>query len=285
MEAELNKAWILKTNVSDWLERLYTDGLTCSTINATPISKLKLINKDYMVDLFRASLLYNEQQNQLMCKVFSERESLRAQLNESQQRVIKLQDELLSSKTEQLQSLQSAVQTSVVETVKTELVAYSDAVKKNLPSAVAVPVDILRSVVKNVVEEEDRSRSVMMFGLPEKSDEELSSQVSHVFVEIGAKPRFEASRLGKRGEKARPVKVTLYNTAAVSTILSRARELNDSQRHRAVFICPDRSPAQRAQHRKLVSEAKENNEKEPTRRHFIRDGKVCSVEKVNSKLS
>ena len=69
----------------------------------------------------------------------------------------------------------------------------------------------LHSVVRKVVEEEDRSRNIMVFGLAEEEDEILSDKVSDVLQTIGEKPRVEACRVGKKyaDGAARPVKVTL----------------------------------------------------------------------------
>ena len=52
----------------------------------------------------------------------------------------------------------------------------------------------MNSVVKQVVEDTDRSRSLMVFGLPEEDDEKISERISSVFEAFGEKPRFEACR-------------------------------------------------------------------------------------------
>ena len=86
---------------------------------------------------------------------------------ESRGFVIKLQGELLESKSEQLKSVQTAVQTTVKDTVQAEIRSYSDVVKKT-DSAAFTP-ETLKKVFKNVVEEEDRSRNLMVFGLEEEA--------------------------------------------------------------------------------------------------------------------
>ena len=40
----------------------------------------------------------------------------------------------------------------------------------------------MKSVVKDVVSKEDRSRNVVVFGLPELNEEELNNRVSQVSV-------------------------------------------------------------------------------------------------------
>ena len=60
---------------------------------------------------------------------------------------------------------------------------------------------MLKSVVKRVVEEEDRSRNVVVFGLSEGSDSELVDSVSEVFQNIGQKPKIvEACRFGRKSK-------------------------------------------------------------------------------------
>ena len=294
MQAEFEESWLLKTDVDYFLEKLKEENIMCYDVEKTTVSKLKgMLKKDKMALHFRQSLVYNDKQYFMTSKVFAERDMYRKQLLESQklliesqQRIVKLQDELLLSKTEQLKSLQSTVTASVESSVKAEFVSYSDKLKKSPAPTVAVPAETLKNVVKSVVEEEDRTRSVMLFGLPEESVEPVGDQVSKVFAELGVSPRFEASRLGRKRQsavKARPVKVNLSNSAAVSTVLLLARDLKESDNYSSVFICPDRSPTQRTFHKGLVAEMKKLDEGEPDKRHFIRGGKVCSVLKIREK--
>ena len=69
--------------------------------------------------------------------------------------------------------------------------------------------ETLKKVVQAVVEEEDRSKNRMLFGLKEELNETLSNKVGEVFVSVSEKPSFLALRVGKKSaSKARPVKVT-----------------------------------------------------------------------------
>ena len=85
----------------------------------------------------------------------------------------------------------------------------------------------LKKAVKTVVQEEDRSRNVTIFNLPDQENEDINSVVAIVFEAIGEKPRVEACRLGKRksNKSMRTVKVTVANSTVVSQILSNARNL------------------------------------------------------------
>ena len=198
-------------------------------------------------------------------KFQSATDPLQMELIKSQKQVIDLQAQLLACKSEQLackneqlQSLQSTVKTTVEESVKAEFDTYSSKVQSPAP---AIAADTVKSFVKTVVEEEDRSRSLMVFGLAEASKENLSNKISAVFQDIGEKPRFEACRLGKSisgddKKKVRPVKVTVSSSMIASHILSKSRNLRNTVDHSSVFICPDRSPDERARHRELVHELK-----------------------------
>ena len=211
----------------------------------------------------------------------NETEALKTEIIGSQQKVIGLQSELLASSTEQQETLQATVKTSVEDTVKAEFVSYSAVVEKN--QARTLEPECLNSFVKKVVEEEDRSRSLMVFGLPEEADEQLCEKVSSIFQEIGEKTRVEANRLGKENRssqgKVRPVKVTLSSSATVYQILAKARSLRHSDKHKSVFISPDRSPEQRLKHRELVQELKTKSKNEPNKKHFIKSGTICSAAK------
>ena len=133
------------------------------------------------------------------------------------------------------------------------------------------------------MKDEDRSKNVMVFGLVEEDGEQLNEKVSDVFVEIGEKPPLAAIRIGKRpeaGTSCRPVKVTLPSSTAVQQILSRAKLLKQQERLKSVYVSPDRSSAERSARRLLVDERKKRAEEEPERVHFIKGGKVCSVDKT-----
>ena len=202
---------------------------------------------------------------------------LKTQLISSQSSVIKLQDELISSKNEQLKSIKYSVETSVKDSVKVELQSYSNIVQKSCPQ---VDAKTLKKVVKSVVEAEDRCRNVMVFGMEEEDNEQLCDKVNELFQDMNEKPRFEVIRVGKKSssESVRPVKVTLTSSSVVNHILSKARTLRQSEKHKHVFVRPDMTFEQREEQRKLVEDLKKRSKEEPNRRHFIRGGKVCSVD-------
>ena len=50
------------------------------------------------------------------------------------------------------------------------------------PEVQSFTPEVLKSVVKSVVEEEDRSRNVMVFGIEEVENEELTERVQEIGV-------------------------------------------------------------------------------------------------------
>ena len=82
-------------------------------------------------------------------------------------------------------------------TVQKEIKYYSEAVAKTSRGAGTIQFqDSLKKVVKNAIEEDDRSKNLIVFGLDESEDERIDSKVSALLLEIGEKPRVSASRIG-----------------------------------------------------------------------------------------
>lgn len=210
---------------------------------------------------------------------------LQQKLLDSQETVVQLQKQLLDSKEEQLRAVTTSVKTSVQETVKEEFKTYSSVVKSGQQQMTPVTPTNIVSVVKKVVEEEDRSRNIMVFGLVEGESEDLAKKVGDVMEKIGEKPRIEVCRVGKAKDgKPRPVKITLSSSLNVSQILSKSRRLGETAQYKTVFLSPDRSYEQRAEHRTLVVDLKRRKTAEPNKRHFIRNGTVNTVEKTAAQL-
>ena len=165
--------------------------------------------------------------------------------------------------------------------------SYSAVVKERQSTPTIAP-ETAKMTVKSAVKEKDRSRSLLIFGLPEEdeeSDQTLTTEVEEILREIGEKPRFEACRIGKVVKKAndtapriRPVKITVGSSVTANLILAQSRRLAQSKKHQKIFVSPDRSPAERAQHRALVMKLKEKRDSDPSKRYFIRDKEIITIE-------
>ena len=94
---------------------------------------------------------------------------------------------------------------------------------------------------------------MLIFGLKEDAGEKLGKKLCDVFEQMAEKLRLEAARLeNKDAEKHRAVKVSFGSFSTVHQILIKAKELRLSQCFKTVFISPDRSPEERAEHKQLV---------------------------------
>ena len=201
-------------------------------------------------------------------------------------KVIKAQERLLECQNDQLGHLKSAVESTVQITMQNEMKSYSEALgdHTNTETKTTQVQESLKKAVKSAIEEEDRSKNLVVFGLDESDTEQIDSQVRDLFFQLGEKPRVSASRIGTRKtdttrNHSRPVKVSLASSTAVRQILAKSRQLKLLDKYKSVFICPDRSPEERAARRTLVVELKSAATNQPDYRHFIKNGKVHSEKK------
>ena len=206
--------------------------------------------------------------------------NLQSQLIKNQETLINVQKELSECKSEKLESLEKVVKSSVANSVKEEFKSYSSVVSSSQPTAPTFCPEALKTVVQTVVAEEDRSRNLLVFGLPEGDGEELETKVSEIFEEVGQKPKLEAQRIGKKktdGATTRPVKVCVSSSLIVQQILSNARNLRQSAKFKTVFLSPDRSPEERESRRELIASMRARALEEPDKKFYIREGQILSV--------
>ena len=233
----------------------------------------KKAKKNYFVTLLENILCTVETQRDIVKKLRLQADQLKTEALQSQARVISLQEELLKSKDEQLMSVQTAVKDGVSAGIK----SYSSVAGVNSQQTTQPAPPQTRSVVKDAFVEEERSRSLMVYGLEEEENEELEAKVGLVFQELGVKPRIEAVRLGREAtEKTRAVKVTLSNSTVAHQILMRSAHLKQSENFRTVFIAPDRSLKQRVERRELVERLKKKVVDDPSKHYYIRNREIHS---------
>ena len=206
--------------------------------------------------------------------------NLQSQLIKNQETLINVQKELSECKSKKLECLEEVVKSSVANSVKEEFKSYSSVVSSSQPTAPAFCPETLKTVVETVIAEEDRSRNLIVFGLPEGDGEELETKVSEIFEEIGQKPKLEAQRIGKKktdGATTRPVKVCVSSSLIVQQILANARNLRQSTKFKTVFLSPDRSPEQRESRRELIASMRARALEEPDKKFYIREGQIISA--------
>ena len=268
---------------SAWIPKAMEQVGCLAPVDVTSTACKKAM-KDTLALLFAESFHFVRFQTEKVKQLKAELSSTKSKLIENQQWVISLQEQLIDCKDKQLEGVETVVKTSVESNLKEQFKSYSEAAAENVMVCSTdglADQKTLKKVVKSVVEEEDRSRNVIIFGLPEEKKEIVCERVQDIFEEIGLKPTLQASRVGKTAKENanRPVKVSLSNASTVYQILSQARKLRHSAKFSKVFVRPDRSEEERASDRLLVQELSQRRKNEPNRLHYIRSGTVCSRDK------
>ena len=285
MTADMKEIEDLLGKCSAWLPKAMEQVGCTAALNVTSAA-CKRATRETLALLFAESYHFVRFQNERMRQLKAELSSTKSQLIENQKWVISLQEQVIDSKEKQLEAVQTAVKTTVEDSVKEQFKSYSDVVQENVmvcqPQTVSVDPVVLKQVVQSVVQQEDRSRNLMVFGLPEAENENPTERIQEVFQGIGIKPAImEVSRVGRcsKEKKKRPVKVILSSASVAFQILSQARRLRESDDFSSVFVRPDRSEEERSLNRLLVQELIKKREDEPGKRHFIRSGTLHTVEK------
>ena len=178
-----------------------------------------------------------------MKQMKAELSSTKSQLIENQKWVISLQEQIIDSKDSQLEAVKTVVETSVESNLKEQFKSYSAAAAENVmvcqtdTDGLSNPAS-LRKVVKSVVQEEDRSKNVIIFGLQERKGENIEERVEEIFQDIGLKPKLQAVRVGKVSKETtkRPVKVSFSSSSLVYETLRQARKLRHSEKFSKVFV-------------------------------------------------
>ena len=149
--------------------------------------------------------------------------------------------------------------------------------------AVAITADQVKNAVKCAVQEEDRTKNIIVFGVTDNEQEEQDSRILNIFESLDEKPRItECVRLGsKREGVVRPIKVTLGSSETVHRVLSKAGQLQKSQQHRGIYLSVDRTQEERLARKKLVEQLKQKREAEPEHYHFIRNNTILSRSKTS----
>ena len=271
-----------------WLPKA-TEQVGCTEAVNVTSANCKQAMKPTLVALFTEAFHLVRFQADKMKQMKAELSSTKSQLIENQKWVISLQEQIIDSKDSQLEAVKTVVETSVESNLKEQFKSYSAAAAENVMVCQADTDGLsnpatLRKVVKSVVQEEDRSKNVIIFGLQERKGENIKERVEEVFQDIGLKPKLQAVRVGKVGKETtkRPVKVSLSSSSLVYEALRQARRLRHSEKFSKVFVRPDRSVEERAQDKVLVQDLLKKREAEPNKLHYIRSGTVHSRDKINN---
>ena len=100
---------------------------------------------------------------------------------------------------------------AVQTTVETKMKSYASKVSKNCPAPLTTKK--IEAAVRKVVDKDDRSKNVIIYGIVESQNENLQGKVEEVLENTGEKPLLrDCVRVGVKKADAtlpRPVKFTL----------------------------------------------------------------------------
>ena len=265
-------------DIQSWVDDV-RKATKCKCFEDQPdCEKLMKLNKESLVKLIMTGYDVTYSYDTVFDTFHRDVENMKTDVIESQKEVIKLQKQLLEVQSENLDTVKKTVGSVIEETVEKEIKLYSQAVSKTTASATpAITKEDLKTVLKTVVSEEDRSKNFIIFGLREAEQEDVSSAMNEVLQEIDEKPKFEAARVGKRkSDQCRPIKVTVSNSNVVHQILIKAKTLRNSDQFKRVYIDMDRSHEERQLQKELVQTMKEMSAKCSDKLFYIRSGKIYS---------
>ena len=164
--------------------------------------------------------------------------------------------------------------------------SWSEVVKRNTAQAqsnlITTTKHSVKKVMEKVNEEERRASNLMFYGLPEEESEEIGSVLAGVFESMSITPpkAIDGYRIGRKQEgKVRPIRLECKIRSDVDYALLHSKRLRNSDKHSRVYLAPDRTKEQREQHSSLVKKMRDLMNSEPTKHHFIRNDRVCSVDK------
>ena len=205
----------------------------------------------------------------LAAKQNGQLEKLKNEKISDQEKIIELQNKLIEKKDEELNVVKN--------TVSTELKSYSSVLRESC-SAALEPQKIA-SAVRKVAEGEDRSKNVIVFGLPEEQDESVDTKVSLLLEKLEEKPQTaDCCRIGRsKPGMSRPIRFKVKNSESVYQILRKAKQLKEIEGYKSVFISPDRTVEERISRQKLVNELKNKRAADPNKHFIIRKGEVICL--------
>jgi hypothetical protein len=240
-----------------------------SKLNKAPLQK------------YLANILSLYQKNINLCR------SAAAKLDQLKDEQIVLQKQLIDCQSEQINSVQ--------KTVKTEMKTWADVARRNVTQNKVLTATTVKEAVRAVNEEEERSKNLIIYGVAEDKNDlvekdcasneklhEIVKSVRRVTLSDDSLPvqGVKVYRLGKKAPNSnRPIKVEFQCSGDVENILKNAHKLKAKDDLKSVYVSPDRTKEQRAEHSKLVKQMKQMISTDGSKHYFIRDNKVNCVDK------
>ena len=250
------------------------------TLNITDIGNMKppvlmKQNKDTLVK-FVQRLTDIVSRSQLVLKSAAAKiDELKSDNLKTQGSLINLQNDMIHKNSEQLDSVKNAVQS--------EIKTWATVVSKR--TSTCNTKTVIKEAVKSAVGDEDRARNFMVYGAKEVTEEFSTTDtqwVKGIFHYLKVEPEVIGYyRVGPtKAGCNRPIKVKLLSPDSVMEVVTSAKKMKVDMKFWSIFLAPDRSLDERVAHKQLIDGMKKKREEEPSRYFFIKQGKVCSVERT-----
>lgn len=248
--------------------------------NAETVLK-RNINKDVFVGFVGELVGLCLKSKNILKSAASEIDDLKSEQLRNQNQLIKVQEQLLQKKDDNIKSVGTSV--------KQELKSWSEVVKQS--GGATISAKAVMEAVRSSSIEDMKNRCLMIFGEEEEEEKEreydrvtTNDIVETLFEHINEKPLVLAAyRVGaKQDDKPRPIRVQLNSSDIVHVILRKAKKLKNIEVYRNTYLAPDRNKEERIKHKRLVDEMKKMIGQDTGKHFFIRDEKICSLEKTQS---
>ena len=249
--------------------------------------------QDLTLDLFKHKSVTKEllativlEMGTLICDSKMVLRSACEKIDEQKSDLIQTKNELIECKSGKLES--------VKETVQSEMKSFSDVVKSKCVSSDLSPSKI-KLAVHSAIRDEDRAKNFIIFGAEEEleceeeemTDKELVKEIFSIVKGGDERSIIKCERVGvkKSADAKRPIKVTLKDAESVREVLSKSKILKSFQstdynfKFCKIFLSPDRSLEERIRRQNLVKEMKDSIKKDPNKKYYIRNNRVCVAEK------
>ena len=177
--------------------------------------------------------------------------------------------------------------------IKSEIKSFSDVVKSKCVSSELSPAKI-KMAVHSAMTEEDRAKNFIIFGAEEEpeceenemTDRDIVRDIFGIMKYSDETSITKCERVGvkKSADAKRPIKVTLQDAESVREVLSRAKLLKSFHttgynfEFCKLFLSPDRSLEERITRQHLVKEMKDRIKKDPGKKYYISNNRVCVAE-------
>jgi hypothetical protein len=216
-------------------------------------------------------------------KLRENHEKMEKEMGELKKEVAELTKELkqekkgLKERQDKVEAEFEGVRKEVVEVgkdLKEQKGKYSEALKKGLNQE-QVEADKGRKEVGNsanqerefqmhlaeAMERDKRKSNLVIMGMKEEMGEQEANQfITTMLSKLldGEKVAFEnKGRVGKEGDKCRPVRVTIEETTCRRGIMKKAMKLKEEREYEKIFISPDLTRKQQEEDKKLRDKVKE----------------------------